>query len=172
MAAYGHHLKEAGAAGLSFDEVLAKVGPDVPAGYAWRAYVSSRRSWAAIRKGTRAESPARVPTIVDTPAHRVAAIRFIVRKSLGDMVRLHTAIRRTDGRYAEGVRKPKSVFTDEQEDVSKERTRKLITTMELIRKVDELEQQLKHAKRENYMPKDFLSAVRRWRAAHAVQASS
>src|SRR5262245_13131853 len=98
-----HHLKEAGEAGLSLEELVAKVSPQVAEGYAWRRYVrdarSRRRSY-----DTKSVDEGRTPLrrhkpIEDTPGRRLAAVRQLIRRTATDMTKPAslTAIRRPDG---------------------------------------------------------------------------
>jgi len=69
----------------------------------------------------------------DTPGNRATAVRYIIRKSTSDMVKRNSALRRPDGRYAVGPRKPRSAFTDEQHDFDGSVSRKHVADMQLMR---------------------------------------
>jgi hypothetical protein len=122
-----YELQQAGETGLLFEELADRVTPRVPAGYAWRRYLRHRKSLIQSRGGSF------VSALEDTPAARSAAIRYVIRSSAQSMVQLHSAIRRPDGRYAVGPRKPKSVFSDEQHDFDGSVSRRAVADMELMR---------------------------------------
>lgn len=124
-----YELQQAGERGYTVDEVLEKVKPRVPPGYAWRRYVRARASMHRGKIGNRSSDF----TLADTPGARAAAVRYIVTQSLGNMVRDRTAIRRPDGYYAVGPRKPRSAFSDEQHDFDGSVSRKHVADMQLMR---------------------------------------
>ena len=130
-----YELRQSGQTGLTLDELFVKVVDRVPAGYAWRRYLRQRQTQEQHRLGHLEESkrPNSLPTIPDTPANRAAAVRYVVRASLQSMLPYHTAIRRPDGHYVVGPRKPKSVFSDEQHDFDHSVSRKAVADMELMR---------------------------------------
>jgi len=127
-----YELQRAGARGYDLDELIERVKERVPAGYAWRRYLRQRQAWAEANQ-RRLQSSNGTSSIVDTPGARVAAVRYVVRSAVSGMVKAHTAIRRPDGRYAVGPRKPRSVFTDEQHDFDHAVSRKAVADMELMR---------------------------------------
>lgn len=122
-----YELHQAGQPGLSFEDLLDKVSPRVPSGYAWRRYLRHKKSLIQSRGSSFVSGPE------DTPSNRAAAIRYVVRASAQSMIQLHSAIRRPDGRYAVGPRKPKSVFTDDQHDFDHAVSRRAVANMELMR---------------------------------------
>jgi hypothetical protein len=135
-----YELDQAGAAGLTFDEILEKVSPRVPAGYAWRRYLRQRQAQhnhdqrqASSEYGS--ASPYSEP--VDTPAARRKAVLFVVRASLSSMVQSGTALKRPDGHFAV-LRKPKSAFSctkcgRDEHDYDGSVTRKEVALMEWLR---------------------------------------
>jgi len=119
-------LQQASEPGLTVEDIEETVGPNVPPGYAWRRYVRRRRS--AGGNGV-------APALRDTPVARTRALHYVITDSLNSMVKWHTAIRRPDGYYVVGPRKPKSVFTDEVHDFDGSVSRRAVADMELARVV-------------------------------------
>jgi hypothetical protein len=131
-----YELDQSGQAGLTFEEVLEKVSPRVPAGYAWRRFVRDTENHRRYdRRRTSSESTARSPLsdeVPDTAHNRLAAVRYVVRNTANSMVASGTALKRPDGRFV-ALRKPRSVFTDEQHDFDGSVTHKSVALMELLR---------------------------------------
>jgi hypothetical protein len=176
-----YELEQAGEAGLSFAEILGRVSPRVPAGYAWRKYLANQRSKRKhdIKRRHAAEeatTPSSSAAILDTPANRMRAVRFTIQESLSKMVVLHTAIRRPSDQYAVGVRKPKSYIPDEQLDYDGRISRAAVSDMELIRVLrpvlEQIETRLAQPGR-HHLPaisQSLASALKRWFDAHAAHA--
>jgi hypothetical protein len=168
-----YELQQVGERGYTLDELVEKVKPRVPAGYAWRRYLGHRRS--KIRSRTKGLSSDSI--IADTPGNRAQAVRYVVNDSLVSMVRCRTAIRRPDQRYAVGVRKPKSVFTDEQHDFDGSISRKHVADMQLMRVltgpngVIEAIAAVRASPQKKHLPAisvPLAAALERWVEAHAT----
>lgn len=119
-----YELDQAGQTGLTFDELLQKVSPRVPAGYAWRRY---NRDY--TRRSNLSGSSERLE---DTTANRRRAVHFVVRHSVENMRRVGSVLKRADGHLAT-LRKPKAAFTDEQHDFDGSITHKEVAMMEFLR---------------------------------------
>jgi hypothetical protein len=153
-----YELDQTGAAGLTFEEILEKVSPRVPAGYAWRRYLRDRESNYRYRRRRVEESgvPAPLSSVIpDTPGNRAAADRYVVRNTTNSMVASGTALKRPDGRFV-ALRKPRSVFTDEQHDFDGSVTHKSVALMELLRLarpfVERIESEWLPSKAPGHMP--------------------
>ena len=120
-----YELNQAGQVGLTFDEVLQKVSPRVPPGYAWRAYNRER-----ARRTTTIDGPASI--VVDTPKNRASSVRYVVQKSLSNMTAVGSALKRPDGHFA-ALRTPKAAYSIEQHDFDGSITRKEVALMEWLR---------------------------------------
>jgi hypothetical protein len=132
-----YELDQAGQAGLTFDEVLEKVSPRVPAGWAWRRYNRQRQAQRRYDDARLAPRSDRASTtaqsdVPDTPHARTLAVRYAVRSCLAGMVAGGTGFKRPDGHFV-ALRKPKSVFTDEQHDFDGSVTHKSVALMEFLR---------------------------------------
>jgi hypothetical protein len=166
-----YELQRAGEAGLTLDELIDRVRPRVPVGYAWRRYKRYRQADVSKRKGASSSK-----MLEDTPSARAAAIRYAVRSSAQGMLRDHSAIRRPDRRYAMGVRKPKSVFTDEQHDFDGTLSRKQVAIMEMLRGARALVAEVETNWKPNHKPGDmptltvaFYALTKRLVEAHTPQ---
>ena len=174
-----YELGRAGEAGLTLDELVERVGPHVPRGYAWRRYVASieSRQRNRLRERGLVRSPLpRSELVPDTPGNRALAIRSLVRTTAQDMMankKSPSAIRRPDGRYVVGPRKPRSVFSDEFHDFDGSVSRKAVTDMELVRFLRTLLAQINEgrahgAKHNPAISLSFETVLRRWFDAHAA----
>jgi hypothetical protein len=132
-----YELEQAGQPGLTFDEIIEKVRPRVPAGYAWRRYVRDK----ANHRRSDAKTSSEITTahlisdeVSDTPANRQRAVHYVVRQTLQNMQRGNAMVlKRPDGHFA-ALRKPKiRGFTDEQYDFDGSVTRKHVALMDLLR---------------------------------------
>jgi len=174
-----HHLKEAGETGLSLEELVAKVSPQVPEGYAWRRYVRDMQGLQRRRKAKEdveagRRTPLRHLVIEDTPGRRAVATRQLIRRTVTDMTKPDrlTAIRRPDKRYAVGPRIPRSMFSEEVHDVEGRRSRQHVSDMELLRIarpiVAEASARRLAGRHTMTLPQPLVSALERWIAAHEV----
>lgn len=139
-------LQQAGDDGLSLEEILEQVGPNISPGYAWRRYVRltlTNRKRMQVVRSENGSIASHNKEVTDTPGRRAAALRSLVRGTLQDMLRYDrpSALRRPNGRYVVGPRKPKSVFTDEVHDFDGSVSRRAVADMELARVVGPI---LKH----------------------------
>lgn len=174
-------LGQAGDPGLTVDEVVARVGDQLPAGYVWRKYQAyletNRKKNRRRRPDTLATARARVSE--PTPAARARATRFVVGKALQNMSQLdkngeRAAIPRPDGHYVVGLRTPRAMKGLEGKyDESGEITRKAVTTMELVRVLRPYIEtiQTRRAAKRNMptMSIALAAALERWYEAHAVK---
>jgi hypothetical protein len=175
-----YELEQSGQAGLTFDEVLDKVSPRVPAGYAWRRYIKQRHAYAAANKQRRHGSDNREDAVArlseqPTPELRTTAVRYVVRSLLAGMVAGGTALKRPDGRFA-ALRKPRSAYTDEQHDFDGSVTHKSVALMELLRLarpfVERIESEWLPSKAPGHMPHipvTLYAALARLVEAHTQQ---
>ena len=134
-----YELEQAGQAGLTFDELLEKVSPRVPAGYAWRRYVRDKANHR--RSDAKISSEIRKPIVIsdeinDTPANRQRAVHYVVRQTLQNMQRGNAMVlKRSNGQFAV-LRKPKiKGFTEEQYDFDGSITRKEAAVMDWLREM-------------------------------------
>lgn len=161
-----YELDQAGEAGMTFNELLEKVTPRVPLGYAWRRYNRRRANTSGIAKAST------IP-LADTPANRKRSVRYIVRNMTDNMRRDRTILKRPDGRFA-ALRKPRSAFTDDQHDFDNSLSRKQVSIMELLRQCRALRAKVEADRTREHPPqhlpavsKGLYAAIEKFVDAHA-----
>jgi hypothetical protein len=169
-----YELDQAGQVGLTVEEILDKVSPRVPAGYAWRRYNRQRQAQRtyAQQKPARGDRDLTLPQspLADSPKERARSVQYVIRSSLSSMVQSGTALKRGDGHYA-ALRKPKAAFTDEQHDFDGSITRKEVALMEWLRLARPLiayvtEQRARRPHDMPHIPVAFYAATQRLVEAH------
>jgi hypothetical protein len=100
---------------------------------------------------------------------------------VSDMIKTRSALRRPDGRYAAGPRKPRSVFTDEQHDFDGSISRKHVADMQLMRiltgpnGVIQAIAAVRAAPQKKHFPAISMvlaAALERWAEAHSTTSST